>query len=138
MVPTISAPASAPGAEPMPPTIAAANTEMMRPAPISGARLAARPRENPAPPAGAPPPRAPRERAAAERRGGDHPLDGHALHGGEQRVVGRRAHRDAESGAAEESLRERHQRDGRAQDHELIPTDPDPGHAGGAGHGDVV
>src|SRR2546430_1790904 len=57
MMPTIKAPKSAPGAEPTPPRMAAAKTEMMRPAPIKGSMLASKPRKTPAPPARAPPPK---------------------------------------------------------------------------------
>src|SRR5262249_26353125 len=58
VTPTIRAPRSAPGAEPLPPRIAAAKTAMIRLAPSNGSIVVSRPRKTPAPPDSAPPPRA--------------------------------------------------------------------------------
>src|SRR5437773_4639754 len=113
MTPTTSAPRSAPGAEPMPPRIAAAKTAMMRPVPRSGSIVVSSPRKTPAPPASAPPP---------ERGEADDPLGGQPLDAREEGVVGARAHGDAETGPVEEALREQHERHRDAEDRELLAS----------------
>ena len=64
------------------------------------------------------------ERSAPQGGGGDHALGRHALGGGEQRVVGSGAHGDAEPGAQQERLGERHHPDRDAQDEKLLAADP--------------
>src|SRR2546428_208826 len=82
--------------------------------------------------------RAARERTAADGGERDHALGGHPLDGRELRIVGGRAHRDAEPCPEEKRLGERHHDHRDAKDEQLITADPEPGDAQGARDRHVV
>jgi hypothetical protein len=67
-----------------------------------------------------------RQRAAAQRGEADDALGGQTLDARQDRIVGARAHGDAEAGPPEEGLHEQHQGHRDAEDGELLAADAQP------------
>src|SRR5215831_10121171 len=128
MMPTMSAPSSAPGADPMPPRIDAAKTAMMRPAPRSGSIVVSHPRKTPAPPASAPPPSVAKPTIRSVGRPFTRARNG----------LSALAHGDAEPRPVEEGLHEQHQDHRHAQDGQLLASHAQAVPHDRARHRDVV